>query len=108
MTEKYFEAVSQYLGLIAWFTILIAGKVSHVMSKRKLTRSQIFGNILYALIGGIMAYFGTSSFNTNIRVIAVGFGVMAGDILVAWIPKNADGFFDTIGEIIKKYLNKKK
>lgn len=108
MTEKYFEAIANYTGIVAWFIILIAAKLSHVASKKKLTKWQVVANILYALIGGIMAYFGTSTFNGNIRVIAVGFGVLAGDILVAWIPKNADGFFDALGELVKKYLHRKK
>jgi hypothetical protein len=54
-----------------------------------------------------MAYFGTSTFSNNIRIIAVGFGCLSGDILVGWIPKNADGLFDSIGQVVKKYFEKK-
>lgn len=105
---KYFEALSSYFGIIAWFVILIAAKISHVSTRKKLTRSQLIANILYSIIGGIMSYFGTITFQQNIRVIAVAFGVLAGDVLVAWIPDNAKGIFDAAGDVIKKWLVKKK
>jgi len=108
MITKYFEAISTYFGLIAWFIILIAAKISHISTRKRLTRSQLIANILYSIIGGILSYFGTVSFQYNIRVIAVACGVLAGDVLVAWIPDNAKGFLDTLGEIGKKWLSKKK
>lgn len=108
MTEKYFEILSTYIGMVTWFVILIAAKISHVATRKKLTRGQLIANILYALIGGIGAYFGTISFQYNFRVIAVAVGVLAGDVIVEWIPTNFKGLLDTFGEVVKKWLSKKK
>jgi len=108
MTDKYFEILSSYLGIITWFIILIAAKISHVATRKKLTRSQLVANILYALIGGVLAFFGTATLQQNIRIIAVGVGVLAGDVIVEWIPSNFKGLLDTAGTVVKKWLSKKK
>lgn len=64
-------------------------------------------NIIYGIVGGVMAYFGAAAFNYNIRIITTGIGVLAGDVLVSWVPKNAEGFLDTLGEFAKKWMKRK-
>lgn len=108
MVTKYFEAISSYFGIIAWFIILIAAKISHVSTRKKLTRSQLVANILYSIIGGVMSYFASIGFQHNIRMIAVACGVLAGDVLVGWIPNNAESILDAVGDVAKKWLQKKK
>ena len=107
MTEKYFEAISQYLGIICWFAILIAAKLSHVSARKKLTRAQVLGNIVYGIVGGTMAYLGTASFKENIRVIAAGVGVLGGDMMVSYIIDNAKPTMEIIGKAITRLLKKK-
>lgn len=108
MAEKYFDILSSYFALIVWFAVLISAKISQLSAKKKLSRGQFVSNVLYAFIGGVLAYFGTNGFQQNIRVIAVAFGVLSGDVIVGWIPKNAESFLESLKDIITKYLQKKK
>lgn len=108
MSDKYFEILSTYIGTVTWFIILIAAKISHISTRKKLTREQLVSNILYALIGGVLGYWLTFAYQKNIRVIAIAIGVLGGDVIVAWIPDNLKGFLDTMGDIFKKWLTRKK
>lgn len=73
-----------------------------------MTRGQVVMNIIYGIVGGVMAYFGAAAFNYNIRIITTGIGVLAGDVLVSCVPKNAESFLDTVGEFAKKWISRKK
>lgn len=107
MREKYFELVVEYFSVIVWFIVCIAAKLSQVSSRKKLTKMEVFKHIIYGIVGGVFAYYGTISFRHNFRVIALGVGVLAGDILVNWVMDNTRSLLDVIGEVIKKWIKRK-
>jgi phage shock protein PspC (stress-responsive transcriptional regulator) len=107
MTAHYFSDISEYLGIISWFVVLISAKLSHVSARKKLTRSQVIANIVYGIVGGIMAYFGTMSFKDNIRIIATGVGVLGGDIMVSYIIDNTKPIMESVGRTVLRFIKKK-
>lgn len=106
MTKMYFEILADYIGTISWFVVLIAAKLSHINVRKKLTKGEVFMNIIYCIVGGMFAYYGTISFQKNFRFIAMGLGVLSGDILVSWIVDNVKSYLDLAGSGVKAIINK--
>lgn len=107
MGINYFNILTEYVGIVSWFVILIAAKLSHISTRKKLTKTEFVSNVIYCVIGGIIAYYGTFTFRSQIRVIALGVGVLAGDTLIKWIMDSMDDILKTVTSSIKKYIKKK-
>lgn len=103
--NEYFTLISEYIGIVTWFLILIAAKIGSL--GKKLTTEDKINNILYCIVGGVMAYFGTFAFKWQLRVIAVGIGCMAGDVLIKWLPANMKENLELLGRLIKALIKKK-
>lgn len=107
MSKEYYALASQYIGIVVWFALLIAGKIAILNKNKRLTNRENISNIIYCIIGGVMAYFGTFSFQYHLKVIAVGIGVMAGDVLVSWLPSNVKEWLELVGQAIKSWIRRK-
>lgn len=107
MGLNYFNILSEYIGIVLWFVILVAAKLSHISTRKKLTKTEYWTNIIYCVVGGIMAYYGTFTFRSQIRVIALGVGVLAGDTIIKWIMDSVEDISKTVTATIKKYIKKK-
>lgn len=104
---QHFIEVTDYLGIIAWFVVVIAAKMSLLMKNKKLSKQEIISNILYCLVGGVMAYLGTFSFKYQFRYIAAGIGCLAGDVLIGWLPDNVKEWLQLVGTGIKTFIKNK-
>lgn len=107
MGLNYFNILSEYIGIVLWFVILVAAKLSHISTRKKLTKTEYWTNIIYCVVGGIMAYYGTFTFRSQIRIIALGVGVLAGDTIIKWIMDSVEDISKTVTATIKKYIKKK-
>lgn len=107
ISAEYYKILTEYVGIVSWFIILVAAKLSHISTRKKLTQPEVLRNVIYCVVGGIIAYYGTFTFRSQIRIIALGVGVLAGDTLVKWIMDSMEDLLKTVTASIKKYIKKK-
>jgi len=104
LTNVLYANFSHYFGLISWFIILICAKLSHINTRKKLKKTHLLPNVIYGIVGGVFAYFSTATFQHNLQVVAIGFGVLGGDVLVGWIIDKTKYYLDILGVSLEKFL----
>lgn len=100
--------IAEVLAPFVWTGICIMGKVSIEMKKRKLSKQDLISHIIYAIIGSVMAYFGTYTLSREIRYMALGVGAISGDVFMKVAPKKSADIMDAFSDLIVRWITRKK